>query len=57
LAELIDRIGKKSVVVQKAVNGFIGNRIQFAVLREALKMDNKSLGVYQYALTLGIYLC
>jgi 3-hydroxybutyryl-CoA dehydrogenase len=38
LAELIDKIGKKSVVVQKDVNGFIGNRIQFAVFREALKI-------------------
>jgi 3-hydroxybutyryl-CoA dehydrogenase len=38
LKELVDKIGKKSVVVLKDVNGFIGNRIQFAVYREALKI-------------------
>lgn len=38
LKELIDKIGKESVVVLKDVNGFIGNRIQFAVYREALKI-------------------
>lgn len=37
LKELVDKIGKESVVVLKDVNGFIGNRIQFAVYREALK--------------------
>lgn len=38
LAELVEKIGKESVVVLKDVNGFIGNRIQFAVFREALKI-------------------
>lgn len=38
LAELVKKIGKESVVVLKDVNGFIGNRIQFAVYREALKI-------------------
>lgn len=38
LKELIEKIGKQSVTVLKDVNGFIGNRIQFAVLREALKI-------------------
>lgn len=38
LAELVEKIGKESVVVLKDVNGFIGNRIQFAVYREALKI-------------------
>jgi 3-hydroxybutyryl-CoA dehydrogenase len=38
LKELVDKIGKVSVVVMKDVNGFIGNRIQFAVYREALKI-------------------
>jgi 3-hydroxybutyryl-CoA dehydrogenase len=38
LKELVDKIGKESVVVLKDVNGFIGNRIQFAVYREALKI-------------------
>lgn len=38
LKTLVDRIGKKAVVVLKDSNGFIGNRLQFAVLREALKI-------------------
>jgi 3-hydroxybutyryl-CoA dehydrogenase len=38
LKELVSKIGKESVVVLKDVNGFIGNRIQFAVYREALKI-------------------
>ncbi|NLJ57812.1 MAG: 3-hydroxyacyl-CoA dehydrogenase family protein [Tissierellia bacterium] len=38
LEELVEKIGKESVVVLKDVNGFIGNRIQFAVYREALKI-------------------
>jgi len=38
LKELVDKVGKESVVVLKDVNGFIGNRIQFAVYREALKI-------------------
>ena len=31
LKDLVDKVGKESVVVLKDVNGFIGNRIQFAV--------------------------
>lgn len=38
LQVLVETIGKKSVVVLKDSNGFIGNRLQFAVLREALKI-------------------
>lgn len=38
LKEIVEKIGKESVVVLKDVNGFIGNRIQFAVYREALKI-------------------
>lgn len=38
LAELVEKIGKQSVLVLKDSNGFIGNRIQFAVFREALKI-------------------
>ncbi len=47
LAELVDRIGKKSVVVLKDVNGFIGNRIQFAVFREALKIVEDGIATAQ----------
>ncbi|MFB0917907.1 MAG: 3-hydroxyacyl-CoA dehydrogenase family protein [Clostridiaceae bacterium] len=38
LQDLIKKIGKESVVVLKDKNGFIGNRLQFAVLREAIKI-------------------
>jgi 3-hydroxybutyryl-CoA dehydrogenase len=38
LSALVEKIGKESVVVLKDVNGFIGNRLQFAVYREALKI-------------------
>lgn len=38
LETLCQRLGKVSVVVQKDVPGFIGNRLQFAVLREALHL-------------------
>ena len=33
--ELLRSIGKKPVVIDKEIDGFIGNRIQFAALREA----------------------
>lgn len=36
LENLIEKIGKESVVVLKDAPGFIGNRLQFAVFREAL---------------------
>lgn len=36
VAELAERIGKKAVTVKKDAKGFIGNRLQTAVLREAL---------------------
>jgi 3-hydroxybutyryl-CoA dehydrogenase len=35
---LLRTIGSEPVILQKAVPGFIGNRIQFAVLREALNL-------------------
>lgn len=35
-AELMTTIGKTPVIVQKDIPGFIGNRLQFALLREAL---------------------
>ena len=34
--ELVKGLGKKPVIVKKDVNGFILNRLQYAVLREAL---------------------
>lgn len=47
LKELIDIIGKQSVVVLKDVNGFIGNRIQFAVYREALKIVEEGIATVE----------
>lgn len=38
LAELLNLAGKEPVVVRKDVPGFIGNRLQFAVFREALHL-------------------
>jgi len=35
-ADLMTKIGKTPVIVQKDIPGFIGNRLQFALLREAL---------------------
>jgi len=35
-AELMTAIGMEPVVLTKAIPGFVGNRLQFAVLREAL---------------------
>ncbi len=47
LKELVDVIGKESVVVLKDVNGFIGNRIQFAVYREALKIVEEGIATVE----------
>lgn len=47
LEELVDAIGKESVVVLKDVNGFIGNRIQFAVYREALKIVEEGIATVE----------
>lgn len=38
LLELVKNIGKEPVVVKKDAPGFIGNRLQFAVFREALNI-------------------
>lgn len=35
-SQLMEKVGKKPVVLNKEIMGFIGNRIQFAMLREAL---------------------
>ncbi|HBV68472.1 MAG TPA: 3-hydroxybutyryl-CoA dehydrogenase, partial [Clostridiales bacterium] len=47
LKELVTAIGKESVVVLKDVNGFIGNRIQFAVYREALKIVEEGIATVE----------
>jgi len=47
LKELVDKVGKESVVVLKDVNGFIGNRIQFAVYREALEIVEEGIATIE----------
>lgn len=41
--ELMTRIGKTPVIVKKDVPGFIGNRLQFALLREALHIVEQGI--------------
>jgi 3-hydroxybutyryl-CoA dehydrogenase len=38
LTSVLRRIGKQPVVLQREIDGFIGNRLQFALLREALAL-------------------
>jgi 3-hydroxybutyryl-CoA dehydrogenase len=38
LVDLSRRLGKRPILVQRDVPGFVGNRLQFAVLREALDL-------------------
>lgn len=45
LRDLSTAVGKKPVVVRKDVPGFIGNRLQFAVLREALHIVAQGIAV------------
>ncbi|RMF86830.1 MAG: 3-hydroxyacyl-CoA dehydrogenase family protein [Nitrospinota bacterium] len=41
--DLLTRIGKKPALVQKEVPGFIGNRLQVALLREALSIVQQGI--------------
>ncbi len=47
LLELIKKIDKEPVVVQKDAPGFIGNRIQFAVFREALNIVEQGIATFE----------
>lgn len=47
LTELVKIIGKESVVVQKDASGFIGNRLQFAVFREALNIVEQGIATIE----------
>ena len=47
LVELVERIDKEPVVVQKDAPGFIGNRIQFAVFREALNIVEQGIATFE----------
>ncbi len=41
--ELLERLNKKVVTIQKEVPGFIGNRLQFALFREALTLLDEGI--------------
>jgi 3-hydroxybutyryl-CoA dehydrogenase len=47
LVALVNKIGKESVVVQKDASGFIGNRLQFAVFREALNIVEQGIATIE----------
>lgn len=47
LLELVNKIDKEPVVVQKDAPGFIGNRIQFAVFREALNIVEQGIATFE----------
>lgn len=47
LMELVESIDKVPVVVQKDAPGFIGNRLQFAVLREALNIAEQGIASFE----------
>ncbi len=43
LYETLVRVGKKPVVINREVSGFVGNRMQFALFREALHIVEEGL--------------
>jgi len=47
LRDLCRRLGKRPIVVKCDVPGFVGNRIQFAVLREALHLLEKGVATVE----------
>lgn len=47
LLELVKKIDKEPVIVQKDAPGFIGNRIQFAVFREALNIIEQGIATVE----------
>lgn len=47
LLGLVKKIDKEPVVVQKDAPGFIGNRIQFAVFREALNIVEQGIATFE----------
>ena len=47
LMELLESIDKVPVVVQKDAPGFIGNRLQFAVFREALNIAEEGIASFE----------
>ena len=56
LMEMGRRIGKRPILIQRDVPGFVGNRLQFAVLREALYLLSEGVATAEdidAAMTMG----
>ena len=47
LMQISEKLGKKPVLVKKDVHGFIGNRLQFAVFREALNIVQQGIATVE----------
>ena len=45
--DLLVKVGKKPAIVQKEVPGFVGNRLQLALLREALSIVEQGIATAQ----------
>jgi 3-hydroxybutyryl-CoA dehydrogenase len=45
--DLLTRVGKSPVIVQKEVPGFVGNRLQYALFREALSIVEQGIATPQ----------
>ena len=45
--EVTEKVNMKPVVLQKEIQGFIGNRLQFAVLREAMHIVESGVATYE----------
>jgi len=45
--DVTERVNMKPVVLQKEIQGFIGNRLQFAVLREAMHIVESGVATYE----------
>lgn len=42
--QLVKDLGKEPVIVKKDITGFLANRLQYAMLREALYLDGDGAG-------------
>ncbi|MDD3569785.1 MAG: 3-hydroxyacyl-CoA dehydrogenase family protein [Lachnospiraceae bacterium] len=45
--DVTEKVSMKPVVLQKEIQGFIGNRLQFAVLREAMHIVESGVATYE----------
>lgn len=47
MRKLVLNLGKSPIVVKKDISGFVANRLQFAMLREALYIVNNGVSTYE----------